>query len=113
MIIIYIKHLLPKDFYAINICGVILAKSQYKPLDECSIRHEAIHSKQIFELLIIIFYLWYLIEWFYRVIQYRNFHKAYRNIAFEREAYDNQYNESYLTTRKRFSFWKYLKDTPS
>lgn len=69
------------------------------------IRHESIHWKQQIEMLIIPFYLWYIIEWFFRLFMTGN---AYRNISFEREAYSNENNEKYLETRKHFSWFKYL-----
>jgi len=73
------------------------------------ILHEKIHIKQQIELLVIIFYLWYLIEYLIRIIQYKNVKKGYRNISFEREAYTNSNNKNYLKTRKLFSFLKYLR----
>jgi len=56
------------------------------------------------ELLFIFFYIWYLIEWVVRSIIYWNISKAYRNICFEKEAYNNEKNLDYLKTRKHFSF---------
>lgn len=35
--------------------------------------------------------------------------KAYREISFEKEAYENERNLHYLEKRKWFSFLKYLK----
>lgn len=69
------------------------------------IRHESIHWKQQIEMLIIPFYLWYLIEWFIRLFMKGN---AYKNISFEREAYENEFNEKYLKKRKFFAWTKYL-----
>jgi len=59
-------------------------------------------------LLIIPFYVLYLLEFSLRLIQYRNFTRAYLNISFEREAYENEHNLKYLKSRKLFSFWKYV-----
>ena len=70
--------------------------------------HEFIHVKQWRELWYIGFLVWYIIEWLIRLVQYRNFNLAYRNISFEREAYDNEKNLSYLDTRKPFNWMKYL-----
>jgi len=56
------------------------------------------------ELLFIFFYIWYLIEWLIRSLIYWNTSKAYRNICFEKEAYNNEKNIDYLKTRKHFSF---------
>lgn len=111
MKIIYNKYIPFKGYAAINICGVVFALNQYKPLSDRIIRHETIHTRQMVELLVFFFYLWYLIEWLIRLIQYRDTKKAYRNISFEREAYSNQSNETYLNTRKLFAFIHYLKST--
>jgi hypothetical protein len=60
----------------------------------------------MWELLVVGFYLWYFVEWTLRLLMAGN---AYRNLSFEREAYENQDNENYLTTRKPFAWRKYLK----
>lgn len=109
MKIFYTKYCPPKRYTAINICGIIFARKEYKPLDEREIFHERIHTSQIIELLVIIFYLWYSIEWLIRLIQYRNTTEAYLNISFEREAYANDRKTNYLRIRKPYSFLKYLK----
>lgn len=91
MKIIY-NNLIPfKGFSAINILGIIFAREGAK-ISDTTIRHEKIHSKQQKELLWLGFYIWYLIEWLVRVLFTKDvFSKnAYRNISFEREAYDNQ-----------------------
>lgn len=76
--------------------------------DKYLINHEKIHLKQQAELLIIPFYLWYGIEFFIRLVYYKNCNKAYRNILFEREAYAKQHNLKYLQQRRFWSFLKYL-----
>jgi hypothetical protein len=73
------------------------------------IRHENIHGAQQKELLIIFFLLWYGIEWLVKLCYYRNGTTAYKNICFEREAYDNETDIVYLDNRKHFSFIKYIK----
>lgn len=70
------------------------------------INHESIHIKQQEEMLIIPFYLWYIIEWAIKVPIYFSFQKAYHNISFEREAYDNDDNLSYLNNRKHYAWIK-------
>jgi hypothetical protein len=70
------------------------------------INHERIHLRQQLELLIIPFFIWYLLEFCLRWIQYKNFDLGYRNISFEREAYANEKDLYYL---KRRSFWKFLE----
>lgn len=109
MRIIYNKFLPPKGFLAINLFGTVFARRKDKPLNATIINHEAIHTAQGKKLLWLLFYLFYVLEWFIRFIQYRSRKDAYRNISFEREAYVNQYNVEYLKSRKFFSFINYLK----
>lgn len=71
--------------------------------------HEHIHGEQQKEMLVIFFLLWYGIEWVVRLIQYKDAHKAYRNISFEREAYTNENNQTYIPSRKHYSWIHYLK----
>ena len=95
-------------YSTINICGILFTKRN--ELDNITINHESIHSKQIFELLIIFFYLWYGIEFLIHYISNKfNWHKAYMAICFEKEAYVNQDNLMYINKRKRYSFLNYLK----
>ncbi|WP_234735247.1 hypothetical protein [Tellurirhabdus bombi] len=72
------------------------------------IHHERIHLRQQLELGIVLFYLWYLLEYLIRYWQYRDHYTAYRNICFEREAFDNERNLTYWQDRKWYGFWNYL-----
>lgn len=95
-----------KNFYAINLFGIIFAKG------DCAksvLNHEHIHTRQMIELLIIPFYLLYILEWLVRLVVCQNSYKAYSNISFEKEAYANQNNLNYLRQRKIFSFLKYYR----
>ncbi len=94
MVLIY-NNIIPfKGFKAITIWPFIFARCKMSEID---INHENIHGRQQLELLIIPFYIIYLIEWIF---------KGYRNISFEKEAYDNEDNLDYLKTRKWFAQWK-------
>lgn len=92
-----------KGFKAINICGFIFVRKDAN-ISKKDITHEQIHTKQIFELLIIGFYIWYIIEWLIKLIKYKNCHTAYRNISFEREAYYFHNYPEYLNIRQCFDF---------
>lgn len=70
------------------------------------LNHERIHLRQQIEMGIILFYVWYLFEYFIRLLYYRNHDKAYRMISFEQEAYDNDKDFEYLNTRP---FWGFLQ----
>lgn len=95
-------------FLAMNFFGILLVRSEWQ-ITEVGFRHERIHTLQMKEMLYVFFYLWYLTEWLFRLIQYRNLKKAYRNISFEREAYMHQTDLNYESSRKIFSSLKYLK----
>ena len=94
--------------YCMNLFGTIWARDT-SWIDRDVINHERIHTAQQRELLFIPFYILYMIEWLFRLIQFRNWDKAYRNISFEREAYAHSHDHSYLKNRKLYSFLKYLK----
>jgi len=73
------------------------------------LNHEKIHLRQQIELLILPFYLWYGIEFLIRYFHCKSWDKAYRNISFVREAYQNEKELDYLGKRKFWGFWKYIK----
>ena len=109
-------------FKCINLFGILFTRKKAK-IDDVTINHEAIHSRQFVELMVLFavaavfirwwlpvfapfaFYVWYAIEWLIRLFKKGN---AYRNISFEREAYANQGDFSYLKGRGWFNFLKYL-----
>ena len=74
--------------------------------DVVFVNHERIHLRQQLELLIVFFYVWYLLEYLCRLVQFRDRKKAYYAISFEREAYENEKDLGYLKAR---SFWKFLR----
>jgi len=110
MKIIYNNYIPSKGYIALNFFGIIFARKEYDPLSGKTINHEAIHTAQMREMFYLFFYLWYLLEWGIRLIQYRNRKKAYRNISFEREAYDNDDDMEYLKKRSVWGWWKYLHE---
>lgn len=73
------------------------------------INHERIHLRQQLELGIVLFYLWYAAEYIIRRFQYRDHYTAYRNISFEQEAFANDTNLRYLSSRPIWAFWRYLR----
>lgn len=84
-------------------------KSKDLKENQVLINHEKIHLRQQLELLVIPFYIVYGIEFLIRLILYKNWHKAYKNISFEREAYTNEFNLYYLKGRPFWAFLKYLR----
>ncbi len=102
MKIIFTKMIPLRRFAAINLFGILFAPKGIK-LSYRTVNHEAIHTAQMKEMLFVFFYLWYLIEWLIRLFCKGN---AYRNIAFEKEAYQNDHNKNYLNNRKPYSWFK-------
>jgi hypothetical protein len=67
--------------------------------DQKLINHERIHIRQQIELLFVGFILIYYIEMLF---------KGYRNISFEKEAYENETNLNYLKGKSFWSFSNYF-----
>lgn len=97
MILVRNKILPPKGYKAIAIWPFIFYRGE--SLTETTINHEKIHFAQQKELFIIFFYLLYVI--FYLIY-------GYRNMPFEKEAYENDNNFEYLKNRKFFNWIKYF-----
>ena len=96
-----------KGFIAMTVWPCIFVRNAAaKRYNVVANNHEHIHAQQQVEMLIVgavlavvaflagfglwsilalpIFFWWYVIEWLFRLIQYRDTDKAYRNISFER-----------------------------
>ena len=80
----------------------------WKDRGKKTINHETIHFQQALELAVIPFYVLYILEYVIKTIVYLNVQKAYRNISFEREAYNNEKDYSYLDNRKRYNWLKLI-----
>lgn len=97
----------PRGYKAITILNMIFVRKGVR-LSDTDIRHESIHFEQEKELAFVGFYLLYVLEFFIRLLIVRNWHKAYRSISFEREAYANQGAWFYLEVRKHYSWIHFL-----
>ncbi len=97
--VIYNSILPVKGFIALSIYPFIFVRKEYKgKLTKYTINHEKIHHRQQLEHLIILFFIIYLIEYIF---------EGYRDISFEREAYNNAQNLDYLKHRKLYANYKY------
>lgn len=116
-------------YKAINLFGILFIKEKAK-LNEVDINHERIHSEQYKEVTYLsmyllgiiglvfgnlaillsplVYYIFYVFEWLFRLIRHHDAHKSYRSISFEREAYANEDNILYVQTRNIFNFLKYI-----
>ncbi len=107
MILIFPK-LIGKSFSALSIYPFIILKNKESKQDLVLINHERIHLQQQKELLWFIFFLWYVVEFLIKLGHYRHPHTAYRNISFEREAYQHEADLDYLQNRRWFGFLRFL-----
>ncbi len=94
-----------KGFTAINIFGFMLVHHGIY-ISNHLVNHERIHTAQMKELGFIFFYIFYFIEWLVRLPMKGN---AYRNISFEREAYDKQDEPEYLSQRRHYAWVRYMR----
>ena len=102
------KYLIPKGFIGITLYPFIFLKAKKWRNNTVLINHEKIHLKQQLELFVVFFYVFYVLEWCFKLIKYKDKKEAYKNISFEREAYLNEHNLNYLQKRKRGASIKYL-----
>jgi len=107
MILVF-KHVFYKNYVGLSFWPFIILKNSSLKKDATLLNHEKIHLRQQRELLIVPFYFFYLLEGIIRYLMYFDAYKAYQNISFEREAYDNETNLYYLQERRTFGFIKYL-----
>lgn len=98
---------MPKG-YCLNLFGILCSRD-ISWIDHKVINHERIHNAQMRELLWLPFYILYVLEWLWLLIRFRNPHKAYMNISFEREAYRYGHDLSYLSRRPRFASFRKSK----
>jgi hypothetical protein len=106
MILIASKYLVPKGYIGITLFPFIIVRDRELIDHPLLLNHERIHLRQQAEMLIVPFYIWYITEYFIRLLHYKDRHKAYRNISFEREAYSKEGLPDFLKTRP---FWNFLK----
>ena len=121
-----------KGFQAITILPFIFARNSAKWLKDYVLNHETIHLRQQLEVLIAsaaviaalilifgwswwwmltsfgVYYTWYGIEWLVRLAICHDTNLAYKNIAFEQEAYLNEHDMTYLKNRKLFAWVEYI-----
>ena len=105
-----------QGYKAINICGILFIRGNAE-ISEKDIEHEKVHSKQIVEVALLftpllflslwyvfllpgMFYLWYGVEFLIRLASLRDWKMAYKNICFEREAYEGRV--------RKFGWIKYI-----
>ena len=97
----------------ISLFPIVILRERYKTVElnrglQRMITHETIHFQQQLEMLVIPFYVIYILEYVIKALYYFNIEKAYRNISFEREAYQYELDKNYLERRKRYNWVKLI-----
>ncbi len=105
MLLIINKYLIPKGYRGMTVFPFVFLSNRNEVDFSILLNHERIHLRQQLELLVLPFFVWYGIDFLVKLIRYRDKSKAYRNIVFEREAYENEKDLDYLKSR---SFWRFL-----
>jgi len=101
--------LLGKGYIAMCILPFLFV-TQEIPIREMTtaLNHERIHARQQIEMGWFFFFVWYFLEYLFRLLVYRSRHKAYLNLSFEREAYFHAGNPDYCKNRALFAWLKYI-----
>ena len=107
--ILVCRYIIPKGYCGITIFPFIFLTEEGLKKDAELLNHERIHLRQQLELLIVIFYIWYVVEFLIRLLYCGNWERAYRSVSFEREAYTYEFNLSYMKKRPIWAFLKFVK----
>lgn len=107
MLIIYNKILPFPGYRAINLFGIIFVRGD-KPLSASTITHETIHTKQMLEMLVVGFYIWYLLEFLIKLVICFNWNRAYMSVSFEQEAYNFAGYPDWPNIRNRWFWSRYV-----
>lgn len=111
---VLVNRILPfKGFKALNLFGLIFLREECRgrfcPSD---LNHERIHTAQMLEWGILLYYPLYLGEWVFNLFRFGVKDKeAYLNISFEKEAFGHEAEPDYLEGRRHYA--NYRKDKSS
>ena len=100
----YLSFISPISIGAITLGPFVFSRGE---ISERTRNHESIHWEQYKETLILGFLLLYAFYWVVGLIKYRGGMTAYFSIPFEQEAYAHDDDMSYISNRRRFSWWNY------
>jgi len=102
------RYLVPKGYDGITVFPFIILRTGSMRSNADLINHERIHLRQQAEMLVVFFFVWYFVEFVFRLVVKRSYHQAYRAISFEVEAYQNEKDPDYLKSRPFWKFMNYL-----
>ena len=105
MIIVKNKIIPFNGYKAMTIWPFVFVRSE---LSEIDMNHEKIHGRQQVEMLWLLFFIWYGVEYLLRAV-FGGYNPG-KNVSFEREAYDKDVDLNYLKHRRFWAFLKYIKE---
>ncbi|WP_224491500.1 hypothetical protein [Robertkochia flava] len=109
MILVF-KYFFRGKYVGLALWPFIFLKSRDLKEDQVLMNHERIHLRQQLELLVLLFYLWYVLEWFYHLLATGDAYRAYKMVSFEKEAYRYEGDAGYLASRKPWAFLRFLHE---
>lgn len=100
---------------------LVLVKDKEHKHHQEILNHELIHIAQQRETLVVMWYIFYILDWLYKFLFHTqlfkkgggfisSFWKAYKKITFEREAFYYEKDYNYLNIRRHFNWVKFLKN---
>ena len=92
----------------ITIYPYIIYRYKKEEVSDTLQNHEMIHIHQQRELRVIGFYVLYVYYWLKNILAGQDSSVAYYNIPFEVEAYTNQHDLDYLSSREQMAWKKYI-----
>jgi len=93
------------DTIAITLFGFVFTRHR-EYITRRVLNHELIHCQQQLEWLYLPFFLLYGLEWVWHLLRCHNALRAYFLVSFEREAYANEHDLSYLRHRPPFANYR-------
>lgn len=102
------KYLVPKGYRGITVFPFIFLAKSEDAEDKILLNHEKIHIRQQIEMLVVLFFVWYGIEFLFKWFVYKDKRKAYLNVSFEREAYLNEKDLFFLKKRSFLFFTRFI-----
>lgn len=107
MKIVYNKLLPFKGYKAMTLWPFIIVRKGMV-MTEADLNHEQIHGEQQKELIVVLSYLWYVVEYIVKLIVTWSHKKAYRSISFEQEAYKFEGDLDYRRRRRRYYWMRFV-----
>jgi hypothetical protein len=101
---VWLSKISPIEIGAITLGPVVISRGT---MSSTTRTHETIHWQQYIETGVVGFLFLYFFYWLKGLVKYKNGSKAYTQIPFEQEAYNNEEEVDYLIHRRRWNWLEY------